>query len=76
MAAIYNYENGNAIREGLQGCNACDEAIQMAESIADEREESVELLDDDGRWEVFPAAGGKRRKARYIGEVVDDGAEE
>ena len=71
MAAIYDIETGNTLTEGLQGCNACDEAIQHAKRFADEAGHSVQLSDDDGDWEVFPAGpDGKRRPAERI-EVED-----
>jgi hypothetical protein len=54
MAAIYSLD-GNEITVGLQGCNVCDEALQTAKRIADDRNECVELVDDDGRWLVHPA---------------------
>ena len=38
MAELYDYETGNKITVGLQGCNVCDEALQMAQRIASERD--------------------------------------
>lgn len=55
MAAIYDYETGDEITVGLQGCDVCDEAIQAAQRIADDRGEDVHLVDDDGEWIVHPA---------------------
>lgn len=52
MAAIYDYNTGYAITEGLQGCRVCDDAIHLAHEIAQERERSVILDDDDGSWIV------------------------
>jgi len=54
MAAIYDYATGYAITEGLQGCETCDEAIDMAIEIAAERGVPVVLEDDDGNWLVKP----------------------
>jgi hypothetical protein len=70
MATIYDYETGYSLTEGLQGCTVCDEAIQAAERFADEREESVELHDDDGRWLVHPASeAGERKPASFLGPL-------
>ena len=54
MAEIYDYETGDAITVGLQGSRVCDEAIQAARRIAADRNEPVELHDDDGVWLVHP----------------------
>ena len=54
MAAIYDYETGNTITEGLQGCDTCDRAINMAIEMAAERGVPVVLDDDDGQWLVKP----------------------
>ena len=54
MAAIYDYKTGNTITEGLQGCNTCDQAINMAIEMAAERGVPVVLEDDDGNWLVKP----------------------
>lgn len=54
MAAIYDMDTGDTITDGLQGCNTCDEALDMARRIAAERGESVHLVDDDGEWSVAP----------------------
>lgn len=73
MASVYSMD-GDEITVGLQGCNVCDAAIRSACRIADQRGESVELHDDDGRWQVYPArASGKRRKASYLGAVSEVG---
>lgn len=69
MASIYSMDTGNELTVGLQGCDVCDAAIRAAESMADTLRTSVELVDDDGRWEVFPARGSRRRKAKYLGAV-------
>jgi len=68
MAAIYSVD-GNEITVGLQGCSVCDEALQTAQRIADARNESVELVDDDGRWLVHPSADGHRVDADFICEL-------
>lgn len=54
-ASIYTLDGGH-LTEGLQGSRVCDEAIQTAQRLADERSEDVLLLDDDGDWIVHPAA--------------------
>lgn len=71
MAAIYDYETGNIICDGLQGRRVCDEAIQAARSIAAERGEAVHLEDDDGDWLVTPS--GRTRLA--IAPVCEDDPE-
>lgn len=53
MATIYTTD-GETLSDGLQGCDACDEAILAAERIAEERGEDVILEDDDGTWLVTP----------------------
>lgn len=53
MATIYTMD-GYYAAEGLQGSDVCDEAIQIARSIAKERGETVRLEDDDGHWDVDP----------------------
>ena len=64
MATIYDHEDCYTITDGLQGCDVCDEAIQIAERIADERGKDVLLSDDDGYWVVHPAeSDGSRRPA-------------
>jgi hypothetical protein len=70
MASVYDYETGQTMTEGLQGCNVCDEAILTAQSMADNKGESVELWDDDGRWLVHPASeDGSREDADFLGEL-------
>lgn len=54
MAAIYNYQTGDFITQGLQGCTMCDEALQIARHEAATRNEPVVLEDDDGQWVVSP----------------------
>lgn len=54
MAAIYDATTGETITEGLQGCSRCDEALQTARRLAQERDEPVHLDDDDGEWLVHP----------------------
>ncbi len=53
MATIYD-SNGNTLSEGLQGSDVCDEAINLARQLANERGEAVTLEDDDGEWEIEP----------------------
>lgn len=53
MAAIYDLD-GTALTEGLQGCETCDEALQVARRMAAKRGEAVHLDDDDGEWLVYP----------------------
>lgn len=69
MATIYDYESGDQLSAGLQGCDVCDEAIQAAQSWADERGAAVELWDDDGRWKVHPRVDGQREPADFLGEI-------
>lgn len=67
MASIYSMETGQELTAGLRGSAECEEAIQAAERHADELCASVELVDDDGRWEVFPAReDGTREPARSL----------
>lgn len=54
MAEIYSYEEGYVIAVGLQGSDVCDDAIDTARRIAADRDERVELHDDDGVWIVSP----------------------
>lgn len=54
MAAIYDMTTGDTITEGLQGCEACDEAIRAARRVAARRGAAVLLSDDDGDWIVSP----------------------
>lgn len=63
MASIYDVETGDVLTEGLQGCNTCDEAIQVAQRAADERSADVLLDDDDGEWIVHPTIDGRRKPA-------------
>lgn len=62
MAEIYDLENGDEITVGLQGSDVCDEAIRAARNIAADRNETVQLVDDDGTWDVYP--DGKIRKSK------------
>jgi len=50
-ASIYTLE-GNEITVGLETCKVSDEAYDMANRLADERGEPVELHDADGVWLV------------------------
>ena len=68
MAAIYDMDTGDTITDGLQGCNRCDEALDMARAIAAERGVSVHLSDDDGQWAVAPDGACTR-----LAEPADDG---
>ncbi len=54
MAAIYDVVSGYPITQGLEGCRACDQAVQTAIRIAAARMQSVHLEDDDGDWMVHP----------------------
>lgn len=72
MAAIYALD-GNELTTGLQGCDVCDEAILAAEAIADQRNETVHLVDDDGEWLVTPAVDGVREPAWRIADAVRHG---
>jgi len=68
MASIYNPQNGQEITVGLPGCTVSDEAIQMAQRIADKRGHDVQLADDDGSWMVHPMIAGKREAADPVEE--------
>ena len=70
MASVYRMD-GMEWAVGLQGCKSCDEAIQIAQSSADELGEDVELIDDDGRWIVHPKVDGIREAADPV-EADDD----
>jgi hypothetical protein len=63
MAYILDWNDNSLITEGLQGCIVCDEAVQIARQIAQERRAPVVLNDDDGWWRVGPR-GGIRRLTR------------
>lgn len=54
MAWIENYETGEEITAGLQGCKVCDEAAIAARSISENLQITVVLHDDDGAWLVVP----------------------
>jgi hypothetical protein len=69
MVRIYSHD-GYVAADGLQGCKTCDEALRLAERLADEWGEAVELEDDDGTWQVFPADDTGVRPAAV--EVPDD----
>jgi hypothetical protein len=60
MASLYDLNSGHTITEGLQGCNVCDEALNIAKRTAAETRRSVLLEDDDGEWIVGPS--GRIRK--------------
>jgi hypothetical protein len=53
MATIFD-NNGDELTAGLQGSSVCDEALMAAREFAKERDETVLLEDDDGRWLVHP----------------------
>lgn len=61
MAKVVDYETGEVLADGLQGCDSSDEAMQVAERLADDLAAHVELVDDDGHWLVHPAtwSGGE-----------------
>lgn len=69
MASI-NTMDGNSLTQGLQGCDVCDEAIRMAQRMADERGDDVHLVDDDGEWIVHPSRDGHRAPATAIDPVA------
>lgn len=60
MASIYSTTDGHTITEGLQGCNICSEALGAAYRIAEARNETVHLEDDDGEWLVGPRGGVRK----------------
>lgn len=71
MARIYDH-NGETLTEGLQGCTVCDEAIILAQRMADRRGQPVQLEDDDGTWLVHPSGpDGTRQPADPIEENAD-----
>ena len=73
MARIYSHD-GYVAADGLQGCETCDEALQLACRIADEWDEAVELEDDDGTWRVHPVGDdGVRELADRIAEAPRHG---
>jgi hypothetical protein len=63
MAAIYTLD-GDTLTDGLQGSDACDEARQAAARIAEQREEWVHLVDEDGEW-LVPPTGSWRDRERF-----------
>lgn len=65
MAEIYSYQTADTLAAGLQGCNTCDEALQMARELAAERHETVVLEDDDGNWAISPDGDRKKLKAEW-----------
>jgi hypothetical protein len=67
MARIYSHD-GYIAADGLQGCETCDEALQLAQRLADEWGEWVELHDDDGTWRVHPAVDGVRAPADPVAD--------
>ena len=71
MAEIYDAITGQQITAGLQGCDVCDEALQAAGRIADERGRDVHLDDDDGQWIVHPQVNGRREPADPVDPVED-----
>ena len=60
MSAIYDYETGDEITDGLQGSSVCDEAMKLAVQLARDRLEPVVLVDDDGTWIVH--TDGQRQR--------------
>lgn len=66
MAAVYDIDSGNELTTGLQGCNKCNEALQVAEGLADSMGRDVHLVDDDGEWAVHPELNGEREAADQI----------
>lgn len=71
MAEIYDLETGNEISAGLQGSAVCDEAIQAAKGIAADRNEPVQLVDDDEVWDVYPDGRVEEGEAPPV--EIDDG---
>lgn len=65
MATIYTLD-GDIITDGLQGRAQCDEALQLAQRLASERDEAVELHDDGSAWRVEP--DGSTSEAGYLVE--------
>ncbi len=69
MAAIYDIDTGSELTTGLQGCNICNEALQVAEGLADLMGRDVHLVDDDGEWLVHPSGPRFRDPADFIREL-------
>lgn len=65
MASILDYQTGEYITQGLQGCKTCDEAIQMARRMAAERQKPVVLDDDDGQWVIQPDGSAEESDTQY-----------
>lgn len=53
-AALYDYETGDVISEGLQGVFTSDQAIQSAQRAVKQFGAPVLLVDDDGEYVVYP----------------------
>ncbi len=66
MAAVYDIDTGNELTTGLQGCKVCNEALQVAEGLADSMGRDVHLVDDDGEWIVHPEIDGVRELADWV----------
>lgn len=71
MAGVYDIDSGNELTTGLQGCNVCNEALQVAQGLADSMGRDVHLVDDDGEWAVHPAINGEREDADPIGSTSE-----
>ncbi len=64
VASVYAMdEEGGMLADGLQPSAICDEAIETACQLADQRGEDVHLVDDDGEWIVHPAGPDGTREA-------------
>jgi len=63
MAAVYDIDSGSELTAGLQVCNICSRALQVAQRLADVMGRDVHLVDDDGEWIVHREINGSREPA-------------
>ncbi len=67
MARIYDL-NGYLLSSGLPGCVICNDAIRMAESIADNHADDVILKDEDVTWLIHHR---NRDGSREAADLID-----
>lgn len=65
MASIYTLDS-ETLTIGLGGSDTTNEAILVAQQLADRRGEDVHLDDDDGEWLVHPMVDCVREPADPI----------
>lgn len=68
-ASIYTLDGGE-LTTGLQTGAVCDEAIDTAYSMAEQRGEHVHLIDHDGEWLVGPAGECEEYTERRAGQLL------